>query len=395
MLRVLIIFALIAFSGSLRLPFLQKPPTLRPEHLSKVLPAALLSVSLLMGGAPADASDGKAIGLCLLDKCRLPLAKCITNPNCLANVACINTCNGKADEIGCQIKCGDLFENSVVGEFNKCAVSQMSCVPQRKDDGSYPVPSSENVVKKFPVSFFDGPLYITSGQNELFDRFPCQLHLFTASPSTSSFYGSLNWRISEPDGEFLTRDAVQRFKQDSELGGHMINHDNEYLHYQDDWYIIDWSDGSDGVDPFAFVYYRGSNDAWDGYGGAFVYTKAAKFPESIRSRCREAAKKVKFDFDKDFADTDNTCKTQTDDEKVMLREKFVGKELALTEEQLQRAALRVRGSATNSVKAQKIFFENEGSIAGNAVETLKQKGLAIEQAIIEEVEVLEKDLQIK
>lgn len=260
MLRVLIIFALIACSGSLRLPFLQKAPTLRPEHLSKVLPAALLSVSLLMGGAPADASDGKAIGLCLLgetlrnsqgkvppkicssssisfhrrqsqshtqrsppttphtDKCRLPLAKCITNPNCLANVACINTCNGKADEIGCQIKCGDLFENSVVGEFNKCAVSQMSCVPQRKDDGSYPVPSSENVVKKFPVSFFDGPLYITSGQNELFDRFPCQLHLFTASPSTNSFYGSLNWRISEPDGEFLTRDAVQRFKQDSELG---------------------------------------------------------------------------------------------------------------------------------------------------------------------------------
>ncbi|GMI05918.1 hypothetical protein TrVE_jg411 [Triparma verrucosa] len=372
-----------------------KPTPLPNLNLNKVVPAALLSVSLLVGGATgADASDGKAIGLCLLDKCRLPLAKCITNPNCLANVACIQGCASKEDEIGCQIKCGDLFENTVVGEFNKCAVSQMACVPQRPDDGSYPVPSSDVVVKKFPVSWFDGPLYITSGQNELFDRFPCQLHLFTSSSSTNSFYGSLNWRISEPDGEFLTRDAVQRFKQDSELGGHMINHDNEYLHYQDDWYIIDWSDGSDGVDPFAFVYYRGSNDAWDGYGGAFVYTKAAKFPESIRSRCREAAKKVRFDFDKDFADTDNTCKVQTDDEKVMLREKFVGKELALTEEQLQRAALRVRGSATNSVKAQKIFFENEGSIAGRAVESLKEKGLAIERAILEEVEVLEKDLEI-
>ena len=56
--------------------------------------------------------------------------------------------------------------------------------------------------------------------------------------------------------------------------------------------------------------------------------------------------------------------------------------------------MRVRGSATNSVKAQKIFFENEGSIAGRAVESLKEKGLAIERAILEEVEVLEKDLEI-
>ena len=63
---------------------------------------------------PAFAADGKAIGLCLLQKCRLPLLKCITNPNCMANVICINTCNGKADETGCQIQCGDIFENEAV-----------------------------------------------------------------------------------------------------------------------------------------------------------------------------------------------------------------------------------------------------------------------------------------
>jgi len=108
------------------------PPTLPPSNVA---------LNPLL--QPAFASDGKAIGLCLLKQCRLPLLKCITNPNCLANVVCINTCNGKEDETGCQIKCGDIFENPVVGEFNKCAVSDRSCVPQRQDDGSYPVPKDE------------------------------------------------------------------------------------------------------------------------------------------------------------------------------------------------------------------------------------------------------------
>jgi len=322
----------------------------------------------------------------LLDKCRLPLLKCITNPNCLANVICINSCSSSSDETGCQIKCGDQFENAVVGDFNKCAVSQMACVPQREDDGSYPVPRDGAVVRKFPVEFFEGPLYITSGQNELFDRFPCQLHIFTPSPSTRSFYGKLNWRISEPDGEYLTRDAVQRFVQDENLPGHLLNHDNEYLHYKDDWYVLDYDLGTaPGSEKFVFVYYRGSNDAWDGYGGAFVYTEKAKFPESIRERCRVAAAKVNFDFDKDFASTDNTCRVQTDKEKVLLREKFVGSAFLQTEQQLQSAALRAKSSSTNSVKAQRLFFEGEAGAALEAVEKLRDKAGALEEEIVKDL----------
>ena len=141
---------------------------------------------------PAFAADGKAIGLCLLNKCKLPLAKCITNPNCLANVICINTCNGKEDETGCQIKCGDIFENKVVGEFNKCAVSDMDCVPTRPDDGSYPVPKDEVLVPKFNTNLWNGKWYITAGQNELFDIFPCQVHFFTET-EPGKFFGKLNW----------------------------------------------------------------------------------------------------------------------------------------------------------------------------------------------------------
>lgn len=49
--------------------------------------------------------------------CRVELAKCIANPSCAANVACLNTCNNRLDETECQVtrtldiiyKCFKLF----------------------------------------------------------------------------------------------------------------------------------------------------------------------------------------------------------------------------------------------------------------------------------------------
>jgi violaxanthin de-epoxidase len=323
----------------------------------------------------STATDSTAIVSCLFQKCPVPLGKCILNPKCLLNVACINTCNGRPDEIECQIQCGNLFENDVVGEFNKCAVSDMACVPRKEDDGRYPVPAPETVVKSFPTSLFNGRWYITAGQNPLFDTFPCQVHFFTET-GPNSFVGKLNWRIEEPDGEFFTRDALQAFVQDPNQPGHLLNHDNEYLHYQDDWWIIDYEpdSNSQNTPPFAFVYYRGSNDAWDGYGGAVVYTRDAKLPTSLLPRLRAASQKVGFDFDKDFAVTDNSCPTElSEGEKRLLRERFAGKVVLQTEEQLQAQAVRVRGNAINSVKAQKLFFENELPVIEQAFKNIEEK----------------------
>eukprot|EP00578_Thalassiosira_sp_NH16_P021826 CAMPEP_0181093352 /NCGR_PEP_ID=MMETSP1071-20121207/9398_1 /TAXON_ID=35127 /ORGANISM="Thalassiosira sp., Strain NH16" /LENGTH=494 /DNA_ID=CAMNT_0023175577 /DNA_START=67 /DNA_END=1551 /DNA_ORIENTATION=+ len=334
----------------------------------------------------ANAADGAAIGTCLLKKCRLPLAKCITNPNCLANVICINTCNGKEDESGCQIECGNIFENDVVGEFNKCAVSDMTCVPQKPDDGSYPVPPKEKLVQSFDTKLWNGRWYITAGQNKLFDIFPCQVHFFTET-APGKFFGKLNWRIEEPDGEFFTRDAVQEFYQDPQNPAHLINHDNDYLHYQDDWYIVDYAadDNKDGVPPFAFVYYRGENDAWVGYGGAVVYTRDAKLPEVLLPRLREAAKKVNFDFDKDFDVTDNSCRALEKGESVVLREKFAGKMAIQTERQLQQQAVLARTAASNEVGTVEKSAER-------ALQRIEDKALQFEQELAKDVGKVEQEI---
>jgi violaxanthin de-epoxidase len=144
----------------------------------------------------------------------------------------------------------------------------------------------------------------------------------------------------------------------------------------------EYDDNPRKTPPFAFVYYRGSNDAWDGYGGAVVYTRDSKLPESLRPRLRAAAKKVGFDFDKDFAVTDNTCRSLDKGEAVVLREKFAGKVLLQTEDLVQSEATKLRGNAINSVKAQKIFFSNERKQVQDAFEKLAKDVKSFEEEII-------------
>ncbi|XP_057961862.1 violaxanthin de-epoxidase, chloroplastic [Malania oleifera] len=250
-----------------------------------------------------NAVDALKTCTCLLKECRIELAKCIANPSCAANVACLQTCNNRPDETECQIKCGDLFENSIVDDFNECAVSRKKCVPQKSDVGEFPIPEPSVLVKNFNITDFNGKWFITSGLNPTFDTFDCQVHEFHTE--SGKLVGNLSWRIRTPDNGFFTRSAMQKFAQDPNQPGVLYNHDNEYLHYQDDWYILS-SKVENKPDDYIFVYYRGRNDAWDGYGGAVLYTRSAVLPESIVPELEKAAKSVGRDFNK-FIKTDNTC----------------------------------------------------------------------------------------
>ncbi|CAH9116194.1 unnamed protein product [Cuscuta europaea] len=275
----------------------------------------------------ADAVDALKTCTCLLKECRSELAKCISNPLCAANITCLQTCNNRPDETECQIKCGNLFENSVVDEFNECAVSRKKCVPRKSDVGEFPAPDPSVLVKNFRIKDFEGKWFITSGLNPTFDTFDCQVHEFHVEGN--KLVANLSWRIRTPDGGFFTRSAVQNFLQDPQYQGILYNHDNEYLHYQDDWYILA-SKVENMADDYIFVYYRGRNDAWDGYGGAVLYTRSAVLPESIVPDIQRAAQSVGRNFDQ-FTKTDNTCgpepplverleKTVEEGEKTIIRE---------------------------------------------------------------------------
>jgi len=277
------------------------------EHVKTVkstAAATALAVALGLGAAgagPALANTAAETGACVISKCQSELARCITDEKCLESLVCLNSCEGKPDKSGCQIRCGDLYSDEAVGAFNTCAVTKNKCVSQIPDDGEIKVPSPDKLVQSLNTADMDGRWYIASGLNKLFDIFDCQVHYFTA-PEPGKFYAKLNWRVSRPNGQFYERSDVQTFEQDPNAPGILYNHDNEFLHYQDDWYIA-------AFDPndYMFVYYRGSNDAWDGYGGAVIYSRTPELNPASIPVLRETAERLGLDYNA-FTPTDNTCK---------------------------------------------------------------------------------------
>ena len=102
-------------------------------------------------------------------------------------------------------------------------------------------------------------------------------------------------------GQFYERSDLQRFIQSPSNPAILQNHDNVVLHYEDDWYIAAFK-----PEAYALVYYRGRNDAWDGYGGAVLYTRAPTVDSAYIPELSAAAERLGLRWS-DFTETDNTC----------------------------------------------------------------------------------------
>ncbi|KAI5429838.1 hypothetical protein KIW84_034429 [Lathyrus oleraceus] len=62
---------------------------------------------ILMIVPSTDVVDALKTCAYLFKECRPELAKCLSNPSCAPNIALLQTCNNRPDEIECQIRCGE------------------------------------------------------------------------------------------------------------------------------------------------------------------------------------------------------------------------------------------------------------------------------------------------
>jgi violaxanthin de-epoxidase len=291
--------------------------------------AGLLLAGMLVSGGPALATDVAKVGTCLLGNCQGQLARCLADGECLENLICLQGCNGKPDEAGCQIRCGDLYQDQAIEAFNSCAVSDKKCVPQKIDKDVFPVPKDSALDNNFDLNNFQGRWYITAGLNPLFDQFDCQEHYFGV-PEPGKLYGKINWRINKRDNDFIERNTVQTFRQVEGAPAKLENHGNAFLHYSDDWYIL-----ASKPDEYVLIYYIGNNDAWQGYGGATVYTRAASLPEEYIPEISEKLQTVGLKWS-DFKVTDNSCKPHPPPSNPLIAvERFAEDELKLLEGTLE------------------------------------------------------------
>ena len=341
--------------------------------------AATAAVALsLAGPAAAIGPDPRAIetGKCLLSQCQKELAGCLADEKCDESLVCLQGCFGKPDEADCQIKCGDLYASKATQTFNTCAVSQANCVKQKQDDGSYPVPPVETMAAGFDANTFGGKAggrwYIVAGLNKDFDIFDCQEHFF-AAPDADHMAVKINWRVARPNGQFYERSDVQTFYADERTKSIMHNNGNEYLHYQDDWYVPGYKEGE-----YVFVYYKGTNDAWDGYGGAVVYSTSPELKKEYVPELTEIAKKVGVKFS-DFVVTDNTCKAQAPLKVTAVKDlDTLGDDVVAIEKEI--------------VRDEKALFSFVGKEARTVAREVGKDARLFEKEIEKDVKVIEKDL---
>jgi violaxanthin de-epoxidase len=144
------------------------------------------------------------------------------------------------------------------------------------------------------------------------------------------------------------------------------------------------------------IYYRGSNDAWDGYGGAFLYSRSPTVNPILFPRLEKAVASMGLNYKwSDFVITDNSCKALAESPTI-LREKFASKLLITEEEVLQQQLTAVRNAAVNTIVADEKGAEKAIlSLEKQLEEFLKTTELKVEKIVEDAVEEIEKDLKLK
>lgn len=141
---------------------------------------------------------------------------------------------------------------------------------------------------------------------------------------------------------------------------------------------------------------KGSNDAWDGYGGAFLYTREPTVKPSLIPRLEKAVESMGLRFRwSDFTQTDNSCKKQTESPTV-LREKFATRLLITGEQQLQEQLTAVRGAAVNTLVKGEKEAEKSIQVLEKELQLFQKEAaedvLKLEKAVESEIETVEEKL---
>ncbi|CEM35152.1 unnamed protein product [Vitrella brassicaformis CCMP3155] len=294
----------------------------------------------------------------LLTKCGGPLLRAMSDRRGLHEFVCLMKCG--MDDIACQMRCGDLYEEDVLKEFHICAISEHQVIPQRidrhaaegrvRDDQgkseqvARQLPGASEVDRRIPVvaalepAALQGEWWVVYGLNPVFDCFPCQHHtasvVKSAPGKTSEAVRSddgaphpimrwkngawtaangvrfdISYRVPVPHGgdkqPFFTRHVEQVFFPHRSSPGVLRSHDPTYLHQSDDWYIL-------SADPerYFIVYYMGCNDAWCGYDGGVVYSRTPEPSQATIDDVREALRCAGLSI-VSMCPVDNACSLQS------------------------------------------------------------------------------------
>ncbi|PKA54618.1 Violaxanthin de-epoxidase, chloroplastic [Apostasia shenzhenica] len=142
-------------------------------------------------------------------------------------------------------------------------------------------------------------------------------------------------------------------------------------------------------DDYIFIYYCGRNDAWDGYGGAVVYTRSPTLPETVIPELENAAKSIGRDFTM-FIITDNTCGPETPLVERLERTVEEGEKTIIREvEQIEGEVEKVGGTELTLIEKLAEGFGEMKRVAQNFIRGLGREEMELLNDLKMEAAVLE------
>lgn len=258
---------------------------------------------------------------CFITKCGEQTKKLFSNPRGIKGTTCLGRCKG---EQGCATRCFAEFGSADLNNWLSCAIEENECVkiPKTAFDNSAENVGYPTTVKAFDPKTMVGKWYKVVGLNPNYDMFDCQYNTFEpATPDSSELDMGIFFRVQRPEEagggywenyltEHMVVDAMEAGvdgKQQQQRPGDRTMHTQgkmNGLQFDENWFILGESDGSNGVPPFKLVAYKG-HTLQGGYEGSFVYSKEPTLPEAAIPAIREAATKAGLKWD-DFKQIDNT-----------------------------------------------------------------------------------------
>lgn len=261
---------------------------------------------------------------CFVTKCGDQTKALFSNPRGIKGTTCLGQCKG---EQACATRCFAQYGSEDLSNWLSCAIEEQECVkiPKGDFDNSADNVGYTSTVQKFDPTTLIGKWYKTDGLNPNYDLFDCQYNTFDkAAPDASELDMGIFFRVQRPPEvgggywenaltEHMVVDALQARKSDTpprQQPGERTMHTQgkmNGLQFDENWFILGESDGSNGVPPFKLVAYKG-HTLQGGYEGSFVYSREPRLPEAAIPAVREAAERAGLKWD-DYQRIDNTCPT--------------------------------------------------------------------------------------
>jgi violaxanthin de-epoxidase len=182
------------------------------------------------------------------------------------------------------------FNNLLACMFKNGCMSQMHGDWPSPDNCDQTKPQAA-AVPNFNLSILEGRWYITRGLSDEFDTYPCQVACGRRVAADRVNF-SIWYQIPLDDGTMLPQVSNQSFSNpDHSTPAHLRQ--DAWMDGQDNWYVI-----AAKPDTYWLVKYCGTSATWDGYGGAFLYTRTPTMDEALEPELRAAATKAGFDWDR-------------------------------------------------------------------------------------------------